>query len=69
MHHLQSLISGDISLMTWIKEILKSRGFLMSAKGDMKPFISQFSNPILRKLKLKKGGIINAYNCCRIISS
>lgn len=54
MHHLSSVMCGDISIWTWINEILKSKGFLMSHKGDMKPFFIQFSNPILRKLKIKK---------------
>ena len=54
MHHLSSLMCGDISIITWIKEILKSKGFLMSCTGDMKPFFVQFINPILRKLKKKK---------------
>ncbi len=54
MHHFQSLFSGDISVITWIKEIHKSNSFLMSHSGDMKPFFAQFVNPILRKLNIKK---------------
>ena len=54
MHHLASVACGDISLLTWIKEIYKSNGFLMSHIGDMKPFFFQFLNPILQKLKIKK---------------
>lgn len=56
MHHLQSLLCGDITIGTWLKDLLKSRGFLMSHKGDMGPFFAQFLNPICRKLKIKKGG-------------
>ena len=54
MHHLASVTCGDISLLTWLKEICKSKGFLMSHKGDMKPFFFQFLNPLLLKLKFKK---------------
>lgn len=54
MHHLQSLLCGDISIITWLKDIYKSKGFLMSHSKDMKPFFMQFVNPILRKLKIKK---------------
>jgi D-aspartate ligase len=54
MHHLSSLMCRDISILTWLKDICKSNGFLMSHTGDMKPFFCQFINPILRKLKIKK---------------
>ena len=54
MHHFASVACGDISVWTWLKEIRKSNGFLMSHSGDMKPFFIQFINPILRKLKIKK---------------
>ena len=54
MHHFSSLMCRDISFFTWLKEIRKSNGFLMSHTGDMKPFFCQFINPILRKLKIKK---------------
>lgn len=54
MHHLASVTCGDISLLTWLKEICKSNGFLVSHKGDMKPFFLQFLNPLLWKLKFKK---------------
>lgn len=54
MHHLSSLLCRDISIKTWLNEIRKSRGFLLSHTGDMKPFYYQFLIPILRKLKIKK---------------
>lgn len=54
MHHFASVVCGDISVWTWLKEIRKSNGFLMSHSGDMKPFFVQFINPILRKLKIKR---------------
>lgn len=54
MHHFASVACGDISVWTWLKEIRKSNGFLMSHSGDMKPFFVQFINPILRKLKIKR---------------
>lgn len=54
MHHFASVACGDIFVWTWLKEIRKSNGFLMSHSGDMKPFFVQFINPILRKLKIKR---------------
>lgn len=54
MHHLQSMLCGDLSFITWLKEIIHSEGFLMSHSGDMKPFFAQFITPILRKIKIKK---------------
>lgn len=54
MHHFLSLIHGDISLKTWIKEIKKSRGFMLYFKEDRKPFYRQYSNWFLHKLHLMK---------------
>lgn len=43
-HHFQSLRAHDISLMTWISEILKSKGMLMYSVGDLRPFFKQYSS-------------------------
>ena len=42
MHHLKSLLSLDISIVQWGKEILKSKGFLMYDKKDNGPFYRQY---------------------------
>ena len=52
MHHLQSLLSKDISFSQWLRDILNSRGFLLSCKGDMKPFYKQFKNLLMQRLGL-----------------
>ena len=54
MHHFLSLVHGDISFMTWIKEIRKSNGFMLYFANDKKPFFKQYSNWILSKLHLRK---------------
>lgn len=53
MHHLKSLLSLDISIIQWLKEILKSNGFLMYNKRDKKPFYQQYIY-MLKKLVSKK---------------
>ena len=54
MHHFLSLIHRDISIITWIKEIKKSNGFMLYFKEDKKPFFKQYTNWILSKLHLRK---------------
>ena len=54
MHHFLSLIHRDISLITWIKDIRKSKGFMLYFKEDKKPFFKQYTNWILSKLHLRK---------------
>ena len=54
MHHLRSLLCGDISIFTWIKEIRKSKGFLMYYKEDKKPFFRQYIYMLKKMLKRKK---------------
>ncbi len=56
IHHLYSLIHGDISIIRWIKEICKSKGGLVYNLKDFKPFIRQFLYPLLRKLRLTTRG-------------
>ena len=54
MHHFLSLIHKDISIITWIKEIKRSNGFMLYFKDDKKPFFKQYTNWILSKLHLRK---------------
>ena len=54
IHHLKSLLCGDISILTWLKEIRKSRGFLMYYKEDKKPFFRQYLYMLKKLLKHKK---------------
>lgn len=54
MHHFLSLIHRDIDVLTWIREIKKSNGFMLYFKEDTKPFYKQYSNWILSKLHLRK---------------
>ena len=54
MHHLKSLLCGDISIFTWIKEIRKSKGFLMYYKEDRMPFFRQYIYMLKKLLKRKK---------------
>lgn len=54
MHHFLSLLHRDISLITWVKEIMQSNGFLMYFKEDKKPFYKQYFNWLLEKLHLRK---------------
>ena len=54
MHHFLSLLHGDISILTWIKEIKLSKGFMVYFKEDKKPFYKQYTNWVLSKLHLRK---------------
>ena len=54
MHHFQSMLAKDISIRQWLSDILKSKGFLLSCKGDMKPFFKQFINLFKQRLGLMK---------------
>lgn len=54
MHHLKSFVYGDISFITWIKEIWKSKGFLMYYKEDKKPFFRQYIYMLGRLLRIIK---------------
>lgn len=59
MHHLRSLLCGDISLLVWLKELRKSNGFLMYCSKDKKPFFRQYSYMLKRLLKITK---LSQYN-------
>ena len=54
MHHLKSLLYGDISILTWVKEIRMSNGFLTYLKNDKKPFFRQYIYMLEKLLKFKK---------------
>lgn len=54
MHHTASLVHREMSLVNWIKEIKKSKGFLLYFKDDKKPFFIQYKNWILHLLHLRK---------------
>lgn len=54
MHHLKSLFYGDISFLTWIKEIMMSNGFLMYLKEDKKPFFRQYIYMLEKLLGINK---------------
>lgn len=54
MHHTSSLVHRELSLSCWIKEIKKSKGFLLYFKEDKKPFFKQYVNWVLNILHLKK---------------
>lgn len=54
MHHLKSVLSRDISIFTWIKEILMSNGFLMYFKEDKKPFFRQYVYMIEKAIRRKR---------------
>jgi len=49
MHHFKSLLSRNISLFKWYKEIRKSCGFLMYYKQDKAPFFRQYTY-LLKKI-------------------
>ena len=54
MHHLKSFLCGDISFFTWIKEICRSKGFLMYFPEDKKPFFQQYFYMLKKFFKRKK---------------
>lgn len=54
MHHTSSLVHREIGLINWMKEVKKSKGFLLYFKEDKKPFFKQYSNWILHFLHLRK---------------
>lgn len=54
MHHLKSLLYRDISILTWIKEIRMSNGFLMYLKEDRKPFFRQYMYMLEKLLRINK---------------
>lgn len=54
MHHFLSLIHGDISVTTWLKELRMSNGFMLYFKDDKKPFFKQYTNWILSKFHSRK---------------
>ena len=54
MHHFLSLLHGNIGVFTWIKEIIRSKGFMLYFKDDRKPFFRQYSNWMLEKLHIRK---------------
>ena len=54
MHHLKSLLSRDISIFTWIKEIQMSKGFLMYFKEDKKPFFRQYIYMLEKAIRCKR---------------
>lgn len=54
MHHLKSLLARDISLVNWVKEIKKSKGFLMYDSKDKRPFFRQYLYMVIKALRRKK---------------
>lgn len=54
MHHFQSMLTKDITVRQWFSDIRKSKGFLLSCKGDMKPFYKQFINLFKQRFGLLK---------------
>jgi len=54
MHHTASLVHREIRVGNWIKEIRKSKGFLLYFKEDKRPFFKQYTNWILHLLHLRK---------------
>lgn len=59
MHHLRSMMCGDISVTRWLKEIWTSKGFLMYNRKDLKPFFRQYSYMLGRLIGLIK---VSKYN-------
>lgn len=53
-HHFMSLIHRDMSLYAWIKEIVHSNGFLTFFLEDRKPFVKQYTNWFLEKIRFRK---------------
>lgn len=54
VHHTKSLLSGDISLMQWIREIGMSKGFLMYNRKDKKPFFRNYYYLLKKAIDNKK---------------
>ena len=54
MHHLMSVIKRDISVLQWVKELMKSKSFLTYFKQDPYPFYKQYINLLMDKLHLHK---------------
>ena len=54
MHHLRSLLCGDVSIYTWLRQIIESNGFLMYSKDDKKPFFQQYLYMLGRLLRIIK---------------
>lgn len=53
-HHFMSVIHNDISILSWIKELWKSNGFLTYFSEDTKPFYKQYINWLLEKFHLRR---------------
>lgn len=54
MHHFRSLMCGDISILTWFKELKMSNGFMTYFPDDRKPFFRQYINLFLKMLRRGK---------------
>lgn len=54
MHHFYSLLHREISIFKWLKEISKAKGFLVCDRNDFKPFVRQFTFPLINKLRKSK---------------
>lgn len=54
IHHLFSLLHGDIGFTTWLKEIFRAKSGLVFDLADIKPFICQFSRPITGLIKKRQ---------------
>lgn len=52
IHHLMSMVSRDMSIIDWLKEIKMSKGFLCYDCNDKRPFFKQFTNLFLKKIHL-----------------
>lgn len=57
MHHYQAWRHHNISFKTWITDIIKSKGFLITCKNDYKPFFRQFQSIGRGMLRMKKKNI------------
>jgi len=51
IHHFYSMLHRDIAFGTWFKEIIKAKGGLVFEWKDLKPFIRQFTFPVIGKFK------------------
>lgn len=53
MHHFLAFRQHHISFMSWIIEMIKAKGFLLTCKHDKRPFFKQFDNKIRSALRRK----------------
>ncbi len=53
MHHFQAWRHHNISFLTWLSDILKRKGFLLTCERDYKPFFKQFQPLVRGFLRMK----------------